>query len=153
MLYLIAGRDQRRCYRRRNDYLIREETVLRTKGGPIKVILFCSSFLQPSSVLFIILFLIFSFNFFVLQLTVIQGNIVQMGVDAIVHPTSNTFYMGGEVGKTPQDTSQDEQGGKSEGLRPIHTAHVRRDATRRDATRFFRTNHFQFAYPHQKRAT
>ena len=38
-------------------------------------------------------------------------------------------------------------------LRPIHTAHVRRDATRRDATRFFRTNHFQFAYPHQKRAT
>ena len=39
-----------------------------------------------------------------------------MGVDAIVHPTSNTFYMGGEVGKRPRDTSKDEQGGKSEGL-------------------------------------
>ena len=73
--------------------------------------------LQPCTVLFIILFLIFSFNYFVLQLTVIQGNIVQMGVDAIVHPTSNTFYMGGEVGKIPQDTSKNEQGGQRSRVR------------------------------------
>ena len=33
------------------------------------------------------------------QLTVIQGDIVKVQVDAIVHPTNSSFYMGGEVGK------------------------------------------------------
>ncbi len=33
------------------------------------------------------------------QLTVVQGDIVSVTVDAIVHPTSSSFYMGGEVGK------------------------------------------------------
>ena len=33
------------------------------------------------------------------QLTVIQGDITKVAADAIVHPTNNSFYMGGEVGK------------------------------------------------------
>jgi O-acetyl-ADP-ribose deacetylase (regulator of RNase III) len=33
-----------------------------------------------------------------LQLTVIQGSIVNIQADAIVHPTNNSFYMGGDVG-------------------------------------------------------
>ena len=33
------------------------------------------------------------------QLTVIQGDIVKVSADAIVHPTNNSFYMGGEVGE------------------------------------------------------
>ena len=33
------------------------------------------------------------------QLTVLQGDIVKVTADAIVHPTSSNFYMGGEVGK------------------------------------------------------
>ena len=34
-----------------------------------------------------------------LQLTVLQGDLVKVTADAIVHPTNSTFYMGGEVGK------------------------------------------------------
>ena len=33
------------------------------------------------------------------QLTVIQGDITKVAADAIVHPTNNSFYMGGEVGR------------------------------------------------------
>lgn len=33
------------------------------------------------------------------KLTVLQGDIVKVQADAIVHPTSNSFYMGGEVGQ------------------------------------------------------
>ena len=33
-----------------------------------------------------------------LQLTVIQGDIVQMDADAIIHPTSSSFSFGGIVG-------------------------------------------------------
>ncbi|CAF1094007.1 unnamed protein product [Adineta ricciae] len=33
------------------------------------------------------------------KLTVVQGNIVNIQADAIVHPTNNSFYMGGDVGK------------------------------------------------------
>ena len=29
----------------------------------------------------------------------IQGDITKVAADAIVHPTSNSFYMGGEVGR------------------------------------------------------
>ena len=36
---------------------------------------------------------------FPLQLTVLQGDLVKVAADAIVHPTNNTFYMGGEVGE------------------------------------------------------
>lgn len=36
---------------------------------------------------------------FLFQLTVIQGDIVKMAADAIVHPTNSSLYMGGEVGK------------------------------------------------------
>lgn len=32
------------------------------------------------------------------KMTVIQGDIVKIAADAIVHPTSSSFYMGGEVG-------------------------------------------------------
>jgi histone H2A len=32
-------------------------------------------------------------------LTVVQGSIVSIKADAIVHPTNDSFYMGGEVGK------------------------------------------------------
>lgn len=32
-------------------------------------------------------------------MTVIQGDLVKISADAIVHPTSSNFYMGGEVGK------------------------------------------------------
>lgn len=32
------------------------------------------------------------------QMTVIQGDLVKIAADAIVHPTSSSFYMGGEVG-------------------------------------------------------
>ena len=34
-----------------------------------------------------------------MQLTVIQGDITKVSSDAIVHPTNNSFYMGGEVGR------------------------------------------------------
>jgi histone H2A len=34
-----------------------------------------------------------------LQLTVIQGDIVQVAADAIIHPTNASLYMGGEVGQ------------------------------------------------------
>ncbi|CAF0967751.1 unnamed protein product [Adineta steineri] len=33
------------------------------------------------------------------KLTVVQGSIVNIKADAIVHPTNNSFYMGGDVGK------------------------------------------------------
>ncbi|CAF0732393.1 unnamed protein product [Adineta ricciae] len=33
------------------------------------------------------------------KLTVVQGSIVNIQADAIVHPTNNSFYMGGDVGK------------------------------------------------------
>ena len=33
------------------------------------------------------------------QLTVLQGDIVKVQADGIVHPTSESFYMGGEVGE------------------------------------------------------
>lgn len=33
------------------------------------------------------------------QLTVLQGDIVKVAADAIVHPTNSTYHMGGEVGK------------------------------------------------------
>ena len=33
------------------------------------------------------------------QLTVLQGDIVKVSADAIVHPTNSAYYMGGEVGK------------------------------------------------------
>lgn len=36
----------------------------------------------------------------IFQLTVLQGDLVNVAADAIVHPTNNTFYMGGEVGKS-----------------------------------------------------
>ena len=41
-------------------------------------------------------------NAFILpfQLTVIQGDLVKVAADAIVHPTNNTLFMGGEVGKS-----------------------------------------------------
>lgn len=32
------------------------------------------------------------------KITVVQGDITDVVVDAIVHPTNNSFYMGGEVG-------------------------------------------------------
>ena len=32
------------------------------------------------------------------KLTVLQANIVDVVADAIVHPTNNSFYMGGQVG-------------------------------------------------------
>lgn len=32
------------------------------------------------------------------QLTVVQADITDVAVDAIVHPTNNSFYLGGEVG-------------------------------------------------------
>ncbi|XP_064600790.1 core histone macro-H2A.1-like isoform X2 [Liolophura sinensis] len=34
------------------------------------------------------------------KLTVIQGDIVKMAADAIVHPTNSSLYMGGEVGRS-----------------------------------------------------
>jgi len=34
----------------------------------------------------------------IFQLTVVQGSIVNIKADAIVHPTNNSFYMGGDVG-------------------------------------------------------
>jgi len=37
-----------------------------------------------------------------LQLTVIQGDIVQMDVDAIVHPTNSSLSFGGEIGQYKQ---------------------------------------------------
>ena len=37
-----------------------------------------------------------------LQLTVLQGDIVKVTADALVHPTSNSFYLGGEVGQALQ---------------------------------------------------
>jgi len=37
------------------------------------------------------------------KLTVLQANIVDVAADAIVHPTNNTFYLGGEVGSAIQD--------------------------------------------------
>jgi len=37
-----------------------------------------------------------------LQLTVIQGDIVQMDVDAIVHPTSSSLSFGGQIGQSVQ---------------------------------------------------
>jgi len=33
------------------------------------------------------------------KLTVVQGSIVNIQADALVHPTNNSFYMGGDVGK------------------------------------------------------
>ena len=36
---------------------------------------------------------------FCVQLTVLQGDIVRVSADAIVHPTNSTYHMGGEVGK------------------------------------------------------
>lgn len=36
--------------------------------------------------------------FSLLQLTVVQGDLVKVTADAIVHPTNDTYYMGGEVG-------------------------------------------------------
>ena len=36
--------------------------------------------------------------FFYLQLSVVQGDISDFEVDAIVHPTNASFYVGGEVG-------------------------------------------------------
>ncbi|XP_013383980.1 core histone macro-H2A.1 isoform X1 [Lingula anatina] len=38
------------------------------------------------------------------KLTVIQGDIVSVTADAIVHPTNATFYMGGEVGQSLEKT-------------------------------------------------
>ena len=35
-------------------------------------------------------------NFF--QITVVQADIVDVVVDAVVHPTNNSFYLGGQVG-------------------------------------------------------
>jgi O-acetyl-ADP-ribose deacetylase (regulator of RNase III) len=32
------------------------------------------------------------------KLTVVQGSIVNIKADAIVHPTNNSFFMGGDVG-------------------------------------------------------
>lgn len=32
------------------------------------------------------------------KLTVLQADITDVAVDAIVHPTNNAFYLGGEVG-------------------------------------------------------
>ncbi len=32
------------------------------------------------------------------KLTVVQADITNVKVDAIVHPTNNSFYLGGEVG-------------------------------------------------------
>jgi len=37
-----------------------------------------------------------------LQLTVVQGDIVQINADAVVHPTGGSCSFGGEVGKTIQ---------------------------------------------------
>lgn len=36
------------------------------------------------------------------KLTVLQGDIVKVTADALVHPTSNSFYLGGEVGQALQ---------------------------------------------------
>lgn len=36
--------------------------------------------------------------FLIFKLTVLQADICDVVVDAIVHPTNNTFYLGGEVG-------------------------------------------------------
>lgn len=33
------------------------------------------------------------------KLTVLQGDIVKVSADAIIHPTSASLYMGGEVGQ------------------------------------------------------
>ena len=38
------------------------------------------------------------FNYCIIQLSVIQGDIAAIEADAIVHPTNATFYLGGEVG-------------------------------------------------------
>ena len=38
------------------------------------------------------------FNYYIIQLSVIQGDIAAIEADAIVHPTNATFYLGGEVG-------------------------------------------------------
>ena len=39
-----------------------------------------------------------NFNYCIIQLSVIQGDIAAIEADAIVHPTNATFYLGGEVG-------------------------------------------------------
>ncbi|KAI8521216.1 Core histone macro-H2A.1 [Branchiostoma belcheri] len=36
------------------------------------------------------------------KLTVIQGNIVNLPADAVIHPTNDSFYLGGEVGSALQ---------------------------------------------------
>jgi len=36
---------------------------------------------------------------FLLQLTVIQGDLVQMDVDAVVHPTNSSLSFGGQIGQ------------------------------------------------------
>ena len=55
-----------------------------------------------------------------LQLTVLQGDIVKVIADAIVHPTSNSFYLGGEVGQALQKA-----GGKDfqQEVKSLHTSH------------------------------
>ena len=54
------------------------------------------------------------------QLTVLQGDLVKVTADAIVHPTSNSFYMGGEVGQALQKA-----GGKDfqQEVKALHTSH------------------------------
>lgn len=42
----------------------------------------------------------FSLCIIVFQMTVIQGDLVKIAADSIVHPTSSNFYMGGEVGRS-----------------------------------------------------
>ncbi|KAL3876339.1 hypothetical protein ACJMK2_034200 [Sinanodonta woodiana] len=53
------------------------------------------------------------------KLTVLQGDLVKISADAIVHPTNETFYMGGEVGQTLQKA-----GGKEfqQEVKNIHTS-------------------------------
>jgi len=34
-----------------------------------------------------------------LQLTVVQGDLVQMAVDAVVHPTNSSLSFGGQIGQ------------------------------------------------------
>lgn len=36
---------------------------------------------------------------FLFQLTVIQGDVASMAADAVVHPTNNGFFLGGQVGE------------------------------------------------------
>ncbi|XP_050405606.1 core histone macro-H2A.1 [Patella vulgata] len=54
------------------------------------------------------------------KLTVVKGDIVKMAADAIVHPTSSNYHMGGEVGNALSNAGGKEFRQEIENLRSTH---------------------------------